>query len=101
MAKKHTYTLKSKVVLWPGDAAWHFLGVDKASTAKIKEDFKGVKRGFGSLPVEVKLGKTIWKTSIFPDNRSGMYLLPLKAAVRKKEGVFADDGVTFTITICP
>lgn len=101
MAKQKVYKLKSKVVLWPGDAAWHFLGVDKVSTAKIKEDFKGVKRGFGSLPVEVKLGKTVWKTSIFPDNRSGMYLLPLKAAVRKKEEVFPDDEVVFTITLCP
>jgi hypothetical protein len=45
------------------------------------------------------LGKTSWKTSIFPDAKSGGYLLPLKAVVRKKENVAARDIVSFTLEL--
>lgn len=94
------YRLKSKVFLWSGEmAAWHFLGVDKKHSAEIKAAHASVRHGFGSVPVTVTLGKTTWKTSIFPDSKSGTYLLPLKAAVRKAEGVFDGDEVVFTIEI--
>ena len=92
------YKLKSKVFLWSSDmAAWHFLGVDKTHSAEIKATHAGMRRGFGSIPVGVTLGKTSWQTSIFPDSKSSTYLLPLKASVRKKEGVFDGDTVSFTI----
>lgn len=43
--------------------------------------------GFGSIPVEVSVGQTVWQTSIFPDKASGCYVLPLKAAVQKAEQI--------------
>lgn len=94
------YKLKSKVFLWSGDmAAWHFLGLSKKESAEIKEKFSKPKKGFGLIPVEVKLGASVWKTSIFPDSKSGTYLLPLKASVRKAEDVFDGDEVRFSIEI--
>jgi hypothetical protein len=95
---KKTYTFSSKVWLYPGMAGWHFVGVPKTESAMIKAGVK-VKAGFGSVPVTVTIGKTVWDTSIFPDNRSGQYLLPLKAIVRKKEEIMADDEVTINITL--
>jgi hypothetical protein len=95
VAKK--YTSRSKVWLYPGEAAWHFVNVDKKHTAELKEKYGVKRRGFGSIPVVVTLGKTSWKTSIFPDKRSGTYLLPLKQQVRAKEGVAHGDTITFSI----
>jgi hypothetical protein len=79
-------------------AGWHFVGVPKKESAEIKA---GVKRkaGFGSIPVTVTLGTTVWKTSIFPDKKSGCYLLPLKAKVRNTEEVLACDSVLFKIKL--
>jgi hypothetical protein len=94
-----TYKLRSKVWLYPGMAGWHFVGIDKKKSAEIKEKHGAYKRGFGSLPVTVTLGKTSWNTSIFPEKKSNTYLLPLKAMVRKKEEVYVDDTITFSITI--
>jgi hypothetical protein len=94
-----TYSCTSKVWLYPGMAGWHFLSLPRKESAIIKEKYKSVVRGWGSLPVTVKLGKTKWQTSIFPDKKSGTYLLPLKAAVRKKEEIEADDTVTFALTL--
>lgn len=94
--------IKAKVWLWPGEtAAWHFVSVPKLESSKIKEKFGKGRRGFGSIPVAVKLGKTTWRTSIFPDAKSGQYLLPIKASVRQAEGIFADDTVLLILTVVP
>ena len=95
---KKLYKIKSKVWLYPGMAGWHFIGIPKKESEEIKKGSK-VKAGFGSIPVEVTVGKTKWKTSIFPDKRSSAYLLPLKADVRKKEGIFSEDTISLTIEL--
>jgi hypothetical protein len=96
---KKVYKLRSKVWLYPGMAGWHFIGVDEKNSHEIKATQIGMpRRGWGSIPVTVKLGKSEWKTSIFPD-KSGVYLLPVKAAVRKQERIVANDVVAYTITV--
>ena len=94
-----TYTLRSKVVRYPGMAAWYFAYVDKKQAEEIREKHSKVKRGFGSVQVVVTLGKSKWNTSIFPDKQSGTYLLPLKAQVRRAEGVDDGDTIHFTLEI--
>lgn len=91
------YRLKASVWLYPGDAAWHFVNIDKKASADIKARIGRNARGFGSVPVSVTLGRTTWHTSIFPDKQSGTYLLPLKADVRRKEGIAAGDAITFSL----
>lgn len=99
--KQKSYKLKGKLWIYPGDAAWHFLTVGKKETSDIKESYTGLTRGFGSLPVEVTLGKSKWRTSIFPDSRSGTFVLPVKKSVRQAEGIYDGDDVSFSITIKP
>lgn len=93
------YTLKSKVTVYPGMAAWRFLGLPAKEAKEIKEKFGKNAKGWGSLPVSVTIGKTTWDTSIFPDKKSGTYLLPLKGQIRKAEGIADTDTVTFALRI--
>ena len=95
---KKIFKFKSKVFLYPGMTGWHFVGVPKKESEEIKKGVK-VKAGFGSVPVIVTIGKTKWKTSVFPDKRSGTYLLPLKAGVRKKENIYAEDIISLNIEL--
>ena len=97
--KKNLYKVKSEVWLYPGLAGWHFLSVPKKASDEISKKFGAKKKGWGSFPVEVNLGKSKWRTSIFPDKKSDTFLLPVKAKIRKKEGIFEGDKVTFTIEI--
>ncbi len=106
--KTKTYKIKSEVWIWPGEkAAWHFASVDKRTSEKIIKAHGTASRGWGSLPVVAtilqshsgQVGKTNWKTSIFPDRKSGTYLLPLKADVRKREGIQRGDTITFVIKV--
>jgi hypothetical protein len=93
------FEIRSEVWLYPGMAGWHFLSLPKKESGEIKEKFGKHKRGWGSIPVLVTINKTRWKTSIFPDKKSGSYLLPLRAEVRKKEGIFARDTVSFIVEL--
>lgn len=99
---KNVFTVRAKVTLWPGAvAAWHFVVLPAKQSAEIKKLFGGKARGWGSLPVNVTLGKTKWRTSIFWDNRSAAYLLPLKLKVRQAEAIAHGDMVKFDLEIKP
>jgi hypothetical protein len=89
----------AKVWLYNGHSAWHFISLPKTLSAKIKKLFLGLERGWGSLPVKVKLGESEWRTSIFPDTKTNSYLLPLKAGIRKKEHIKAEDKVKVSLEI--
>lgn len=97
--KKPIYTMRARVWLYPGMVGWHFITVLKKQSDEIKKLFGAVKRGWGSLPVLVTIGQTSWKTSIFPDKKAGAYLFPLKAEVRKKEGIENGDTISASLEI--
>lgn len=80
-------------------SAWRFLTLPKKESGQIKKLFGDMAKGWGSLPVQVMVGKTTWTTSIFPDKKAEAYLLPLKAEVRKKEKILDNQSVKFKIEI--
>jgi hypothetical protein len=78
-------------------AAWHFITIDGAagealSATALMRRLEGGARGFGSLKVTASIGESVFKTSAFPAKELG-WLLPVKAAVRKAEGVGEGDLV--------
>ena len=97
---KKTYTFQAQVWLHPGESgAWHFLSVPEDITKEINFYFSEAKHGWGSLPVKATIGKTNWKTSIFPDKKTGTYLLPLKSEVRKKENILEGSTVSLRLEL--
>ena len=72
-----------------GRAAWHFVSLPEGVADEIEAAFGHRAGGFGSLRVEVTIGKTRWETSVFPDRRRRTYLLPLKKQVRVAEQLVA------------
>ena len=65
------------------------------------EDMVPPRRGFGSVPVVVRCGTSEWRTSVFPDSRSGSYVLPVKKAVRAKQGLEIGEPADFEIDVVP
>ncbi len=70
---------------YDGQGAWHFVSLPEDITDEIDERFRHRAKGFGSQRVEVTIGSTTWRTSIFPDTKRATYILPVKKAVRKAE----------------
>lgn len=91
--------IKARVWLYPGPAAWHFITLPKKISADIKKRMHVLQKAWGSLAVTARIGKTQWRTSIFPDKKAGAYLLPVKAEVRKKEGIAKNDVVTLHLEV--
>ena len=97
--QKPIYKMKEKVWIYSGMASWHFVSVSKRISKEIKQLFGVSGRGFGSIRVIVTVGRTSWKASIFPDKKRGIYVLPIKLEVRKKEGISAGKMLSFSIEI--
>lgn len=76
----------------PGDpGSWHFLTLPPEVSEEVAVE-SGPREGFGSIRVEVTVGCTTWRTSLFPDATTGGYVLPMKKPVRRAEGLEAGDA---------
>lgn len=95
------HVVTAKVWLYPGAAAWYFATLPKILSKKLRTQYGHTAKGWGSLPVEVTLGRSTWRTSIFPDKKAGAYLLPLKADIRKAESIKKADRIRFRLTVRP
>jgi len=91
--------VKAKVWRWKEDSGWHFATVPKAQSEQIRSKVAGAKRGWGSVPVRIRIGETEWETSLFPQGKTGTYLFALKASVRKAEGIEEGRVVTATVVL--
>ncbi|NRQ35961.1 DUF1905 domain-containing protein [Nonomuraea sp. NN258] len=89
--------------LWIWDArradSWTFVSLPVEASEEIQDVMGGARRGFGSLRVQVTIGKTTWKTSIFPDSTRGSYVLPVKRAVRTAESLSAGDVANVAVEL--
>ena len=89
---------------WTGASdtgTWHFLTLDDEagealSGTALMRKLEGMSRGWGSLKVVATIGESRWSTSVFPSKDSG-WILPVKAAVRKAEGLGVGDAVEVTL----
>ena len=80
------FRFEGRVVEWRGPAPFYFVEVPEAESADIKEAARGIEY-WGQVPVLVRIGGTDFSTALFP--KDGVYLVPLKVAVRKQLGLDA------------
>ena len=81
------FSFPAELWLWQSETAtaWHFVTLPVELSEDIKAFTKHLARGFRSVKVEVRIGETAWKTSLFPSKEHGAYLLPIKKSVRTAE----------------
>ena len=93
-------TLTGPLKMWSNDEGrMHFMSVPAELSAEIKAHGLLVRRGFGSVKVEVRLDDVIWRTSVFPSKDTGGYFLPIKIDVVRKAGVAAGHEVTVELEL--
>ncbi|MFG2372100.1 DUF1905 domain-containing protein [Streptomyces sp. NPDC048504] len=91
------FVFTGRVIEWRGPSPYYFVPVPDEESADIREVAALASYGWGVIPVEARIGDALFTTSLFP--KDGGYLLPLKNAVRKPQGLAADDEVTVEMTI--
>ncbi len=87
----------SKIWFWKGPAPWYFATVPAKQCRDLKAISGFVTYGWGMIPVTARIGKTEWKTSLFP--KDGRYIVPIKASVRKAEKLEEGDQVTIRLEV--
>jgi hypothetical protein len=85
------------VFFWKGPAPWYFVLVEDPQAAEIEAASAMVTYGWGMIPANLTLGNTEWYTALWP--KDGLYVIPLKARVRKAEAVDEGDVVTVRVSI--
>ena len=88
---------KGKIFQWRGPAPYLFVAVPEKESATIKSVSKLVTYGWGVIPVIVKVGKTKWKTSLFP--KDGRYLVPIKMLAQRAEKLKEADEIRIHLEI--
>jgi hypothetical protein len=83
----------------PSSVAWFFITIDGPVAEAIRAASPGRTAAWGSVYVSVTIGATSWRTSLFPSKDVGGYLLPVKATVRKAEGLAEGDVVAVRIAL--
>ena len=91
-----TFAFDAELWEWDAQGGWYFVTVPGPESDDIRI-LAGPPRGFGSVRVEATIGDTTWRTSVFPDSKSGCFVLPVKRAVRRAEGV--DEGDTCRVSL--
>jgi hypothetical protein len=86
-----------EIWFWRGPAPWYFVVVPAKECGELAAVAASVSYGWGVIPVAVRIGGSEFTTALFP--KDGGYLVPVKAAVRRAEGVDEGDQVTVRLTI--
>jgi hypothetical protein len=82
---------------WKGPSPYHFVTVPDEECGALEAAAPLVSYGWGMIPVAARIGGTGWTTSLFP--KDGGYVVPVKDAVRKGEGLDVGDLVIVRLTV--
>lgn len=82
---------------WRGPAPFLFVAVPAEPSHDIKAIAGVVSYGWGVIPVTVRIGRTEWKTSLFP--KDGRYLVPIKVSVQRAENLKIGDRVAIQLEV--
>jgi Domain of unknown function (DUF1905) len=82
---------------WRGPSPYHFITVPEEVCVGLRAVSPVVSYGWGMIPVNVRIGKSTFETSLFP--KDGGYVVPIKDAVRHAEGLVKGDTVRLKLAI--
>lgn len=97
MKGKAGYTFTATVWRHAGQGGWYFVALPMAMAHEIRTHLRPEEEGWGRLKATAHIGHSTWDTAIWYDTRRDTYLLPLKADVRRTEGIA--DGAEIKATV--
>jgi hypothetical protein len=82
------WEFEAEVFQWRGPAPYFFAETPDEVDAFLHDHLGELTYGWGVIPAQVRIGDTEVGTSLMP--KDDVYLVPLKVALRRAEGI--DDG---------
>lgn len=84
---KMKYAFTAAIWQHSGTGGWHFVSVPKAISDEIRANLQSEEEGWGRMKAVAQIGQSEWTTAIWFDTKHQLYLLPIKAEIRKKEKI--------------
>ena len=88
---------EGEIFHWRGPSPYHFVAVPEPEAGLLQSASTVLTYGWGMIPVSAAVGTTRWTTSLFP--KDGGYLVPVKDAVRRGEGLEVGDLITVRLSL--
>ena len=96
-----SYSFRGELWHYPEQAGWHFITLPQELAGELRDDAGPFRKAFGSVKVSASIVGQRWSTSLFPDSKSGSYLLPVKKGIRTAAGISAGDEVDVELELAP
>jgi Domain of unknown function (DUF1905) len=93
------FSFEAEIIYWRGPSPFFYAPIPKRHAAELRQAARLVSYGWGVIPVEATIDGVAFQTSLFPKDET--YLLPIKAAVRRKANITAGDAISVELTIQP
>ena len=91
------WTFEGPVVYWRGSAPFYFIPLPEHVLDDLAPVANELTYGWGCIPATVTIGDTTFTTSMIP--KDGGFLVPVKVAVRRAEGIDEGDRVEASVAV--
>ena len=91
------FEFSNPVFEWRGPSPFYFVALSPEVSAEVKEVGPAVTFGYGMIPGVATIGRSDFTTALFP--RDGVYLLPLRKAVREAEEIVTGKIVSGSLIV--
>jgi hypothetical protein len=91
------FSFTAQILYWRGPSPFFFAPIPLDQAPALRRAAKSVTYGWGVVPVEASIAGVAFTTSLFPKDET--YLLPIKAAVRRKANITAGDVIAVEMVV--
>lgn len=91
------WSFEGPVVYWRGPSPFYFVPLPEHVLDDLAPVANELTYGWGCIPATVTIGDTVFTTSMIP--KDGGFLVPVKVAVRRAEGIEEGDGVVVRLQV--
>lgn len=97
MAAQWDMAFEAEIIEWRGPPPYLFAAVPDELVGEIRHAAREASYGWGMVPVTAKVGSTEFATALF--RRGDTYMVPIKVAVQRSEGVGLGDRIAVMMQI--
>ncbi|MEM1215863.1 MAG: DUF1905 domain-containing protein, partial [Bacteroidota bacterium] len=96
---KIQYNFTANIWQHPAEGGWFFVSLPPELTEEIRKNLQWQEEGWGRMKATATVHELEWDTAIWFDKKRATYLLPLKAAIRKKAGLQVDQMISVRVLL--